>query len=74
MQYRIETSDGYKFHYKADDESCVDLVHGDNADFSFENETELLQWVAENIDGVSLFECLGTDPIITQFINSGDHI
>ena len=73
MQYRIETSDGYKFHYKADDESCVNLINGDG-DFSFSNEAELLQWVAENIDGVSLFECLGTDPIITQFMNSGDHI
>ena len=74
MQYRIETSDGYKFHYQADDESCIDLVHGENADFSFSNESELLQWVAQEIENISLFECLGTDPVITQFINSGDHI
>ena len=74
MQYKIETLDGYKFHYEADDESCIDLVHGDNADFTFANEPELLTWVAENIDNIGLFQSIGTDPVITQFMNSGDAI
>ena len=74
MQYKIETLDGYKFHYEADDESCVDLVHGDNADFSFANEPELLTWVAENIDNIGLFQSIGIDQGIADFMNSGDYI
>ena len=73
MQYRIETKDGYKLHFFADDDSCIDLLH-QIADELHRNEAELLQWVAQEIENISLFECLGTDPIITQFINSGDYI
>ena len=64
MQYKIETLDGYNFHYEADDESCVDLVHGDNADFSFANEQDLLAWVAQEIDNIGLFQSIGIDPVV----------
>lgn len=74
MYYRIETSDGYKFRYEADDASCVDLVHGNNADLTFANESELLAWVAENIEGIVLFERIGIDQGIADFMNSGDSI
>ena len=64
MQYRIETLDGYKFHYEATENSCVDLVNTDAIDFVFENESELLEWVAENIENIGLFARQGIDPVV----------
>ena len=64
MQYRIETLDGYKFHYEATENSCIDLVNADAIDFVFENESELLTWVSDNIENIGLFARHGIDPVV----------
>ena len=64
MYYAIHTLDGYKFYYKATETNCIDLIHADSGDFVFENESELLAWVAENIENIALFTRTGADSVI----------
>ena len=64
MYYTIHTLDGYKFYYKATENSCVDLVNADAVDFVFENESELLTWVSDNIENIGLFARHGIDPVV----------
>ena len=64
MYYAIHTLDGYKFYYKATETNCIDLIHADSGDFVFANESELLAWVAENIENIALFTRTGADSVI----------
>ena len=55
MNYIFETLAGYIFRLEAGDDYCIDLVNGDNADIGWANESELLAWVAENIENIGDF-------------------
>jgi hypothetical protein len=55
MYYAIKTLDGYTFTLAATENYCIDMVHGENADIGWANESELLAWVAENIENISEF-------------------
>ena len=55
MFYSIKTLDGYNFRLEAGDDYCIDLVNGDNADIGWANESEVLAWVAENIENIGDF-------------------
>ena len=50
-RYAIETKDGYSFQYIATDGEVMSA--NVEPDFRFDNETELLQWVADNIESIS---------------------
>ena len=55
MNYIFETLDGYIFRLEAGADYCIDLVNGDNADIGWANESEVLAWVAENIENIGDF-------------------
>jgi hypothetical protein len=55
MFYSIKTLDGYNFRLEAGEDYCIDLVNGDNADIGWANESEVLAWVAENIENIGVF-------------------
>ena len=56
MNYLITTLDGYVFKVAAGEDYCRDLVNGDDADIGWANESELLAWVAENIENIGDFK------------------
>ena len=52
-KYTIETSDGYRFQTLATDGETMSVDVA--PDFRFETETELLHWVADNIESISSY-------------------
>ena len=68
MKYAIDTIDGYAFLVEATEDSCRDLVNNPNdyngGDCWWANESELLAWVAENIESIGRFERSGFDSVI----------
>ena len=55
MYYMIKTLDGYTFTLAATEDYCHDMANGENADIGWANESELLEWVAENIENIGEF-------------------
>ena len=53
-RYTIETKDGYRLEYVATDGHLVSAKP--DFDFGFEDEAELLQWVADNIELISSYK------------------
>jgi hypothetical protein len=64
MYYSIKTLDGYTFTLAATETYCIDTVNGDNADIGWANESELLAWVAENIENIGEFIRVGADSVV----------
>ena len=64
MYYMIKTLDGYTFSLWAGADWCHDWANGENADIGWANESELLEWVAENIENIALFTRTGADSVI----------
>ena len=64
MKYTIATLDGFTFQVEATEDSCIDSIHGNDADIGWNNEAELLAWVAENIENIARFERSGADLVI----------
>ena len=65
-RYTIETKDGYRLEYVATDGEVMSA--NVEPDFRFENETELLQWVADNIELMSSYNAT----ILADNIHKGE--